>query len=53
MKVPVGCLVQFAPNDDGTQYELQFINEDTGEIVFHGVFGIDKSTPYQGVIDDF
>lgn len=48
IKVPVDCLIQIDPRNDQAGYTVQIIKEESGEIVFHGYFGITPSPTKEG-----
>lgn len=48
IKVPVDCVIQIDPRNDQTGYTVQIIKEESGEIVFHGYFGIIESPTKEG-----
>lgn len=49
IKVPVDCVVQIDPRHDQTGYTIQIIKEETGEVMFHGYFGIDHTPTKEGL----
>ena len=48
IKVPVDCVIQIDPRNDQTGYMVQIIKEESGEIVFHGYFGITPPPTKEG-----
>ncbi len=46
IKIPAHSILEIDPKHDQTGYNVQIIQQDTGEVLFHGYFGI--TTPKEG-----